>query len=447
MSVKMAKVSAILDDTNSNRADLKSTNLGEQNSYTQKMQTRNSNTFKKKQNSQKQNLNTNLNLQNLRNSNFTLKTTNTNADKNSTPISNSLSNSSQKLNLLDFTTDELAKIISPMFRVKQIFEWIYQKYADDFSQMSSLSKEMRADLSQKFHFSPLQCVKFEQSKDKSIKYLFRLNDGLLIESVLLPMKEEQTNEKGEHVKSPRYTICISSQVGCKSGCSFCLTAKGGLKRNLSAGEIVGQILWIKKQHKIPYAHRVNVVYMGMGEPLDNLANVSHAVRILSDNNALSISPRRQTISTSGLAKQIKELGNMNLGVLLAISLHAVDDELRDKLMPINKAYNIAAIMDAVRGFPINQRKKVMFEYLLIAGVNDSEQHAKKLVRLLDGIRAKVNLILFNPHENSPYTRPSEESAVKFQDILSAKGVTCTIRQSKGLDISAACGQLKERTGE
>lgn len=436
MNAKTAKVNAILDDTNSNRADLKSTNLREQNSYTQKMQKPNANEAKSKQNSQ-----------NLQNSNFTLKTTNANADKNSNTISNSLSNSSQKLNLLDFTTDELARIISPMFRVKQIFEWIYQKYAEDFSQMSSLSKQMRADLSEKFHFSPLQCVKFEQSKDKSIKYLFRLNDGLLIESVLLPMKEEQTDEKGKRVKSPRYTICVSSQVGCKSGCSFCLTAKGGLKRNLSAGEIVGQILWIKKHKQIPYAHRVNVVYMGMGEPLDNLVNVSHAVRILSDNNTLSISSRRQTISTSGLAKQIKELGAMNLGVLLAISLHAVDDELRDKLMPINKAYNIAAIMDAVRGFPINQRKKVMFEYLLIAGVNDSEQHAKKLVRLLDGIRAKVNLILFNPHENSPYTRPSEESAVKFQDILSAKGVTCTIRQSKGLDISAACGQLKERTGQ
>lgn len=383
-----------------------------------------------------------------RNSNIlNLKQSNVNCNNNANPTPHSLSNSTQKINLLDFTTEELAKIISPMFRVKQIFEWIYQKYADDFSQMSSLPKQMRADLSEKFHFSPLHCIKFEQSADKSIKYLFRLNDGLLIESVLLPMKEELRDENGKRVKSPRYTICVSSQVGCKSGCSFCLTAKGGLKRNLSAGEIVGQILWIKKHHKIPYEHRVNVVYMGMGEPLDNLINVSNAVRILSDKNALCISVRRQTISTSGLAKQIKELGKMDLGVLLAISLHAVDDELRDKLMPINKAYNIAAIMDAVREFPINWRKKIMFEYLLIAGVNDSTQHAKELVRLLNGIRAKVNLILFNPHEGSPYTRPSEESAVKFQDILSSKGITCTIRQSKGLDISAACGQLKERTAK
>lgn len=440
LNKKATKADLNLDEKNSNF-----TNSQKQNSKTQKSQktakskkTSKENlkanshanfTNQKKQKAQKQNLNeSNLQGQSVV----------------SAPLLSSL-NSTQKLNLLDFTADELAKIISPMFRVKQIFEWIYQKYADDFSQMSSLSKEMRAELSQKFHFSPLQCVKFEQSKDKSIKYLFRLNDGLLIESVLLPMKEEVLDENGKRVKSPRYTICVSSQVGCKSGCSFCLTAKGGLKRNLSAGEIVGQILWIKKQQQIPYAHRVNVVYMGMGEPLDNLTNVSRAVRILSDNNALSISPRRQTISTSGLAKQIKELGEMNLGVLLAISLHAVNDELRDRLMPINKAYNIAAVMKAVRGFPINQRKKIMFEYLLIAGVNDGKRHAEELVRLLNGIRAKVNLILFNPHEGSTYRRPSVEDAVKFQDILSAKGITCTVRQSKGLDISAACGQLKERT--
>lgn len=349
-----------------------------------------------------------------------------------------------KENILDFTKSELEARFEKKFRVKQIFEWIYQKYADSFSQMSSLPKDLREELDKKYHFSPLQCVKSEQSKDKSIKYLFRLNDGLLIESVLLPMKEELINEEGKLIKHARYTICISSQVGCKSGCSFCLTAKGGLKRNLSAGEIVGQVLWIKKHHNIPYERRLNIVYMGMGEPLDNLKNVSRAVTILSDNDTLAIAPRRQTISTSGLAKQIEELGKMNLGVLLAISLHAVNDELRSELMPINKAYNIARIMQAVRNFPIHQRKKVLFEYLLIDKINDGLNHAKELVKLLNGIRAKVNLILFNPHEGSIYKRPSLENAVKFQDFLSSKGITCTIRQSKGLDISAACGQLKER---
>lgn len=348
------------------------------------------------------------------------------------------------INILDYTKEELYEIIKPNFRVKQIFEWIYKKNANDFLQMFSLPKNLREELNNTYHFSPLKCIKSEESKDGSIKYLFELLDGMKIESVLLPMKKELMDENGKIIKHARYTICVSSQVGCKSGCSFCLTAKGGLKRNLSAGEIVGQILWIKKHNNIPYERRVNIVYMGMGEPLDNLKNVSKAVKILADNDALAISPRRQTISTSGLAKQIIELGNMNLGVLLAISLHAVNDELRTKLMPINKAYNIASIMDAVRAFPIDQRKRVLFEYLLIDGLNDKIEHAKELVKLLNGIKAKVNLILFNPHEGSEYKRPSIENAVKFQDYLSAKGVTCTIRESKGLDISAACGQLKER---
>ncbi|MBM0637690.1 23S rRNA (adenine(2503)-C(2))-methyltransferase RlmN [Campylobacter sp. VicNov18] len=350
-------------------------------------------------------------------------------------------------NILDFLPQELEEKIKPMFRVKQIYQWIYQKYAEDFSSMSNLPKDLRLELAQNFHFNPVQCIKHQQSKDGSIKYLFELRDGLRIESVLLPMKEEKLDKEGKRISHARFTICVSSQVGCKSGCSFCLTAKGGLKRNLKAGEIVGQILWIKKHNNIPYERRVNVVYMGMGEPLDNLKNVSKTIKILSQNDGLAISPRRQTLSTSGLARQIKELGKMNLGVLLAISLHAVNDELRTELMPINKAYNIAAIMDAVKSFPIDQRKRVMFEYLLINGINDKLEHAKELVKLLNGIKAKVNLILFNPHEGSPYKRPNLENAIKFQHLLSNKGVTCTIRESKGLDISAACGQLKERMEE
>ena len=247
------------------------------------------------------------------------------------------------------------------------------------------------------------------------------------------------------MRHARYTICVSSQVGCKMGCAFCLTAKGGFVRNLTPGEIVGQILWIKRENNIPYERRVNVVYMGMGEPLDNLANVAKAVGILRDNDGLAIAPRRQTISTSGLATQIKKLGEMDLGVLLAISLHAVTDELREQLMPVNKAYNIAAVMAAVRAFPIDLRKRVMFEYLTIKGVNDRLADAKALVKLLDGIKAKVNLILFNPHEGSPFGRPESEDVEKFRSYLQSHGVTCTIRQSKGLDISAACGQLKERS--
>lgn len=349
------------------------------------------------------------------------------------------------VNILDFLPRELEDEIKPMFRVKQLCQWIYQKYANDFDCMSSLPKNLRLELSEKYHFSPLECVNFLKSKDGSVKYLFKLNDGLRIESVLLPMKEEKFDENGERISHAKYTLCVSSQVGCKSGCSFCLTAKGGLKRNLSAGEIVGQVLWIKKHNQIPYEHRVNIVYMGMGEPLDNLENVSKAVQILAHNDTFAISPRRQTISTSGLAKQIKELGEMNLGVLLAISLHAVNDALRTELMPINKAYNISSIMDAVREFPIDQRKRIMFEYLLIDNINDKIEHARELVKLLNGIRAKVNLILFNPHEGSIYKRPRIEKALEFQRFMRDKGVTCTIRESKGLDILAACGQLKQRS--
>jgi 23S rRNA (adenine2503-C2)-methyltransferase len=187
--------------------------------------------------------------------------------------------------------------------------------------------------------------------------------------------------------------------------------------------------------------------MGMGEPLDNLDNLAQAVKIFSDLDGLSISPHRQTVSTSGLSSKINKLAKMDLGINLAISLHAVDDELREKLMPINKAYNIASIMDAVRNFPVNLRKKVMFEYLIIKDVNDDIASAKKLVKLLNGIPSKVNLIYFNPYEGSEFQRPSESDVKKFQEYLLSKGVLCTIRESKGLDISAACGQLREQNLE
>ena len=310
--------------------------------------------------------------------------------------------------------------------------------------MKNLPKELKETLNETFYMDPLTIVKVEESRDGSKKYLFALKDGQTVESVLLPMKQEQVDEEGKLVHHTRYTICISSQVGCKIGCAFCLTGKSGFKRNLSAGEITSQILMIKRDNAIAENRRVNIVYMGMGEPLDNLTNVSKAVKIFNDLDGLSISPRRQTISTSGLSTQIEKLGQMDLGVLLAISLHAVDDDLRQQLMPINKAYNIESIMNAVRAFPIDARKRVMFEYLVMKGVNDDQKSAKKLVKLLHGIKAKVNLIYFNPHPGSEFGRPSEKDMVAFQQYLVDHGVLCTIRQSKGLDISAACGQLKDK---
>lgn len=352
--------------------------------------------------------------------------------------------------ILDFSLSELEnyfinELKEPKFRAKQVFEWIYKKGASDFSQMSNLNNSLKSILKNTFYIDSVNPIKCQQSIDGSKKYLFELQDGKRIESVLLPMKDEINDENGKLVRHARYTICVSSQVGCKMGCAFCFTAKGGFIRNLSAGEIVGQILRIKRENAIAYERRVNIVYMGMGEPLDNLENVAKAIELLKHNDALAIGARRQTISTSGLASQIKKLGELDLGVLLAISLHAVSDELRQTLMPVNKAYNIAAVIQAVREFPIDLRKRVMFEYLLLGGVNDDIADAKALLRLLDGIRAKVNLILFNPHEGSDFKRPSLKSAQNFRDFLQAKGLTCTIRESKGLDISAACGQLKEQS--
>lgn len=350
----------------------------------------------------------------------------------------------EKQNIFDLSKEELSEIIKPSFRAKQIYQWLYQKYINSFDEMKNLPKELKNQLEERYYLDPLVIAKVEESRDGSKKYLFALKDGNTVESVLLPMKQEQTDEEGKLIHHTRYTICISSQVGCKIGCAFCLTGKSGFKRNLTAGEITSQILMIKRDNAIAENRRVNIVYMGMGEPLDNLANVSKAVRIFTDIDGLSISPRRQTISTSGLSVQIEKLGLMELGVLLAISLHAVDDELRQTLMPINKAYNIESIINAVKAFPIDARKRVMFEYLVMKGVNDDQKSARKLVKLLHGIKSKVNLIYFNPHPGSEFARPLEKDMIAFQQYLVDHGVLCTIRQSKGLDISAACGQLKDK---
>ncbi len=338
-------------------------------------------------------------------------------------------------------------MIPPKFRAKQIYHWLYQQHVDDFSQMENLPKTLRQELAERFSLSPLEIVQKQRSVDGSVKYLFRLHDGHTVEAVLLKMKDAVYDEKGELVHHAKYTVCVSSQVGCKVGCAFCLTAKGGFERNLTPGEIVGQVLEIKKDNDIASNRRVNIVYMGMGEPLDNLDNVAKAVKIFANENGLSISPKRQTISTSGISSKIEKLGKMELGVQLAISLHAVDDALREQLIPMNKAYNIASIIEAVRNFPVNTRKRVMFEYLVIKDVNDDLASAKKLVKLLNGIKSKVNLIYFNPYPGTDFQRPEPERMRAFQEYLLSKGLLCTIRESKGIDISAACGQLREQSLE
>lgn len=352
--------------------------------------------------------------------------------------------STLKPSLLDFTQKELFERIKPSFRVKQIFGWLYHQYAENYDDMKNIPKALKEELAQKYLVNPMKIIKKEVSSDGTIKYLFELQDGKTVEAVWLKMKDTQLDSSGEVIQEAKYTICVSTQVGCKVGCSFCLTAKGGFTRDLTPGEIVGQVVALKRDNEHRHNRKINIVYMGMGEPLDNLDNLAKAIEIFKEEEGLSISGKRQTVSTSGLSTKIDKLGEMDLGVHIAISLHAVDDELRTELIPMNKAHNISSIIEAVKRFPIDTRKRVMFEYLVIKNKNDDLTSAKKLVKLLSGIKAKVNLIYFNPYPGSDYDRPDKEDMVAFQEYLVKHGLLCTIRDSKGMDISAACGQLKEK---
>lgn len=348
------------------------------------------------------------------------------------------------LNIYDYTLKALKERVKPSFRAKQLYHWLYHRYEEDFTKMHNLSKELRDELSKNYSATQTKLIKEEVSVDGSRKYLFQTHDHLTYEAVLLRMKEKVEDEMGKVVSGEKYTICLSSQIGCKVGCAFCFTAKGGFVRNLSAGEIIYPVVALKRAQNLAPEKRVNIVFMGMGEPLDNFDNTLEAIKILSELDGLSISTKRQTISTSGIAPKIEKLGQLNLGVQLAISLHAVDDSLRTQLVPMNKAYNIKSVLDAIRRFPIDTRKRVMFEYIVIKGINDDQKSADTLVKLLNGIKAKVNLIYFNPHEGTPFQRPLEGDMISFQERLIKKGLLCTIRESKGVDISAACGQLREK---
>ncbi len=350
-----------------------------------------------------------------------------------------------KPSLMDYTQKELLEFIKPSFRAKQLFGWMYHQYASNYDEMKNIPKSMKEELAKKYLVNPLKIVNKEESTDGTIKYLLELQDGKTMEAVWLKMKDEQKDESGNVFQEAKYTICVSTQVGCKVGCTFCLTAKGGFTRDLTAGEIVAQVVTLKKDNNHKHNRKINIVYMGMGEPLDNLTNLTKAIEIFKEEEGLCIGGKRQTVSTSGLSSKIDRLGEMDLGVHIAISLHAVDDKLRSELIPMNKAHNIQSIIDAVKRFPIDTRKRVMFEYLVIKGKNDDIGSAKKLVKLLTDIKAKVNLIYFNPYPGTDYDRPTRADMVAFQEYLVNHGLLCTIRDSKGIDISAACGQLKEKT--
>jgi len=349
--------------------------------------------------------------------------------------------------LMDYTLKELQTIVKPSFRANQIYGWLYHNYATTYEDMKNIPKLMKEELTATHLVNPVKIVKKEESTDGTIKYLLELQDEKTMEAVWLKMKNAQHDSSGNLIQEAKYTICVSTQVGCKVGCTFCLTAKGGFTRDLSAGEIVAQVVTLKRDNAHKHNRKINIVYMGMGEPLDNLTNLSQAIEIFKEDDGLCIGGKRQTVSTSGLSSKIDKLGEMNLGVHIAISLHAVDDELRSELIPMNKAHNINSIIEAVKRFPIDTRKRVMFEYLVIKGKNDDLGSAKKLIKLLTDIKAKVNLIYFNPYPQSVYERPLQSDMIAFQEYLVNHGLLCTIRDSKGIDISAACGQLKEKTKE
>ncbi len=314
------------------------------------------------------------------------------------------------------------------FRADQILKWIYVRLADSFDQMTDLSKLSRALLAEHFTLERLSVARAQSAADGTRKFLFRLQDGQTIESVLIPERNHET-------------LCISSQVGCAMGCAFCLTGSGGLIRNLTCGEIVGQVWEIRKQMPDP-ARLTNLVFMGMGEPLANYEALVSAIDVLTNSDwGMKFAARRITVSTAGLVPRIEDLGR-DTRIKLAVSLNAVDDEMRDRLMPINRTYPIGRLLEACRRFPLLSGRKITFEYILFKDLNDSLAHARRLSRLLASIKAKINLIPFNPHAGSPFQRPSEERIQAFKDFLIAKHFTSVVRYSKGLDIMAACGQLR-----
>jgi 23S rRNA (adenine2503-C2)-methyltransferase len=332
-----------------------------------------------------------------------------------------------KVDLKNYSLEELEAFIAghgkERYRARQIFKWLYQKYAATFAEMSNLSKEFRSDLENSAYISTLLPETVEVSRDGTRKYLFRLADGNAIESVLIP--EEDRN-----------TLCISSQVGCAMACEFCLTGTFKLTRSLTSAEIVNQICAVKREVEVR-----NLVFMGMGEPLANLDNVVRALTIITSQEGLQFSTRRVTVSTAGLVPEMDRLGKA-VTVNLAVSLNATTDEVRSRLMPINRKYPLQELLDACKRFPLPARRMITIEYVLIEGVNDTVDDARRLVRLLGSIPAKVNLIPFNEHEGCSLRKSDQETIDRFHKYLLDKHITVITRSSRGADISAACGQLR-----
>ncbi len=330
---------------------------------------------------------------------------------------------------LEELTEFLTSISQPLFRAKQISEWIYQKNVWSFDQMKNLSKELRAELAKRFILRPNTIEKKEVSSDETTKFLFKLDDGQKVETVLIPAEG-------------RATACVPTQAGCKFGCRFCASGIGGWKRNLTTAEILTQILHVKEEsrkHPYPLSH---IVFMGIGEPLDNYENLMKAIRVINDPNAINIGARRITVSTCGVIPKILQLGKEGIQIELAISLHGYDNESRNVLMPVNQKYPFDDLIDACRDYQKSYRRQITFEYILIKDVTCSDKAVKALRKAFKGLISKMNLIPYNPVSEFDHKAPARQDMFAFRDHLKEFGVHATIRTPRGKDINSACGQLR-----
>jgi 23S rRNA (adenine2503-C2)-methyltransferase len=336
-----------------------------------------------------------------------------------------------KIDLKGITLNELKGVMMeegfPAYRAQQIFHWVYQGNIDSFQDMANLPKILKEKIGSRFVLTQIKCLKNHKSSDGSEKYLFQLTDGEYIETVLIKNKN-------------RNTLCISSQVGCRWNCLFCVSGKMGFKRNLLTGEMIAQILSVQK---ITGEAIQNIVFMGMGEPFDNFENVIKTIEIINEKQGLNIGARKITVSTCGIIPAIIKFIEFPLQVELSISLHAADEKTRTELMPVDKKYPLNKLIDACRFYFKKKNRQITFEYLMLKGINDSAEQANKLCQIISDFDAKVNLIVYNPIAIRDNLLPSDKQTINiFQKIIKAKGIPVTIRYSKGQDINAACGQLR-----
>ena len=335
-----------------------------------------------------------------------------------------------------FTKAQLAEMVIGLgekkFRAGQIHEWLWQRSVVSFDEMTNLSKEFRQKLSDNFTINAIKQDKTQFSSDGTIKSRYRLHDGFMIETVLIPVPIDN-----------RFTVCVSTQVGCSLTCTFCATGRMGRIRNLDASEIYDQFVAVNRQALEVFNHPLtNIVYMGMGEPLLNYANTLKSVELITEG--LNFSPKRITVSTAGIAKMIRKLADDNVKFNLALSLHAADDEKRNQIMPINEQNNLAVLVSALDYFYQKTKNRITFEYITFQNFNDTLQDAANLVRICKRIPARVNIIEYNPIDNAPFLKSAEENIDKFAQYLSDHDVSVTVRKSRGKDIDAACGQLANK---